>query len=260
MTTRRVFLSLATSVTAAAVLGHSMPPQGETASEAKLAADPMRPQFHLMPAANWMNDPNGPIWFNRRYHMFCQYNPHAAVWGDMSWAHAVSPDMMHWTHLPVAMTPTPGGPDAYGVFTGSCFAVDRRVYAIYTGTVQSTPEKATLHDEHSTIRESQCLAYSDDPELIHWTKLPEPVIAAPPAGMNVTGFRDPSIWKQDGWYYMTVGSGMVKQGGCVLLYRSRDLKHWTWLHKLTGRKRRIRWRRARCGSARSSLRWMAAMY
>ncbi|TMP89744.1 MAG: glycoside hydrolase family 32 protein [Verrucomicrobia bacterium] len=45
-----------------------------------------------------MNDPNGPIYWKGRYHMFFQYNPHAAVWGDMHWAHAVSPDMIHWRH------------------------------------------------------------------------------------------------------------------------------------------------------------------
>src|SRR5260221_8674287 len=61
---------------------------------APLAADPRRPQFHLLPARNWMNDPNGPIYWKGHYHMFFQYNPHAAVWGDMHWYHSVSPDMV----------------------------------------------------------------------------------------------------------------------------------------------------------------------
>ena len=56
-----------------------------------------------------MNDPNGPIWWKGKYHMFYQLNPHAAVWGDMHWGHAVSPDMVHWQHQPVALAPTPGG-------------------------------------------------------------------------------------------------------------------------------------------------------
>ncbi len=47
--------------------------------------DPLRPQFHLMPAQNWLNDPNGPVYYNGYYHMFFQYNPNAAVWGDMHW-------------------------------------------------------------------------------------------------------------------------------------------------------------------------------
>ena len=76
-----------------------------------LAADPRRPQFHLLPAANWMNDPNGPIYWHGKYHMFYQYNPNGAYWGDMHWAHATSPDMIHWTasaHCVVTHSRWPG--------------------------------------------------------------------------------------------------------------------------------------------------------
>ena len=226
-TTRREFIAVAGAM--------ALAPRGGMgqAGDTRLAADPMRPQFHLLPAKNWMNDPNGPVYFNGSYHMFFQYNPQAATWGDMSWNHAVSKDMMHWRHLPVAMTPTPGGPDAFGCFSGSAVVVGKRVYMIYTGTVKSTPELATLRDGNSNILETQCLAYSDDADLVRWTKLPEPVVAKTPPGMQVTGFRDPSIWKQGEWYYMTVGSGEARVGGCVLLYRSKDLKTWEYLHQLT---------------------------
>ena len=71
-----------------------------------LALDRLRPQFHLLPAHNWMNDPNGPVYWNGQYHMFFQYNPNAAVWGDMHWAHAVGPNAIHWRHFPVALAPT----------------------------------------------------------------------------------------------------------------------------------------------------------
>jgi beta-fructofuranosidase len=201
--------------------------------QAKLANDPMRPQFHLLPAKNWMNDPNGPIYFNGHYHMFFQYNPLAAVWGDMSWNHAVSKDMLHWTHLPVALTPTPGSVDSFGVFSGSAIAVGQRVYAVYTATQKSDDAHATIRDGANNVQESQCLAWSDDPLLRTWTKDPNPIVPAPPAGMQITGFRDPSVWKQGDWYYMTVGSGVAKVGGCVLLYRSKDLRQWEYLHKLT---------------------------
>ncbi len=210
---------------------------GDTGLEAKLAEDPRRPQFHLLPAKNWMNDPNGPIYFNGRYHMFFQYNPLAAVWGDMSWNHAVSPDMLHWTHLPIAMTPTPDSPDSFGCFSGSAIAVGKRVYQVYTGTRMSSHELATIRDGADNIQESQCLAYSDDPKLVKWTKLPEPIIPLPPPSIKITGFRDPSAWKQGEWFYMTVGSGEAGVGGCVLLYRSKDLsdpKSWEYMHKLTG--------------------------
>jgi len=199
-----------------------------------LAHDPERPQFHLLPARNWMNDPNGPIYWRGKYHMFFQSNPHAATWGDMSWSHAVSPDMIHWTHLPLALTPTPGSYDAFGVFSGSAIAIGDRVYALYTGTQHSADDKATIRDGTNNIQESQCLAWSDDPDLIHWTKSPaNPVIPAPPPGMAITGFRDPSVWKSGDWFYLTVGSGISKVGGNVLLYRSRDLKQWDYLHPLT---------------------------
>jgi len=207
------------------------------ALEEKLAADPRRPQFHLLPAKNWMNDPNGPIYFNGKYHMFFQYNPLAAVWGDMSWNHAVSPDMLHWTHLPLAFTPTPDSPDSFGCFSGSAIAVGKRVYQVYTGTRMSSHELATIRDGADNIQESQCLAYSDDPKLVKWTKLPEPIIPLPPPSIRITGFRDPSAWRQGDWYYMTVGSGEANVGGCVLLYRSKDLndpKSWEYMHKLTG--------------------------
>ncbi len=234
--TRRKFLSSTALLATASMLPCEILAQGavkgDGALEAELAKDPMRPQFHLLPAANWMNDPNGPIYFNGQYHMFCQYNPHAAVWGDMSWYHSISPDMIHWTHLPIAFTPTPGGPDAYGCFSGSAIAVGHRVYVVYTGTVESTPDKATIRDGENKIQESQCLAWSDDPNLIHWTKDPKPIVPLPPEGMKITGFRDPSAWRQGDWYYMTVGSGVAKVGGCVLLYRSKDMKSWEYMHPI----------------------------
>ncbi|WP_176441552.1 glycoside hydrolase family 32 protein [Granulicella rosea] len=230
--TRRDFFA---TVTALALAPRAMLAETEPL-EARLAADPMRPQFHLLPAKNWMNDPNGPIYFNGKYHMFFQYNPLAATWGDMSWYHAVSEDMLHWKHLPLAFTPTPGSADAFGCFSGSCIQVGKRVYAVYTGTKESSKELSTIKDGEDRIQESQCLAYSDDSQLIRWTKLPEPIVPLPPPGLKITGFRDPSVWKQGEWFYMTVGSGIALTGGCVLLYRSKDMKTWEYLHELTSGK------------------------
>jgi beta-fructofuranosidase len=198
----------------------------------ELAADPRRPKFHLLPAANWMNDPNGPIYWHGKYHMFYQYNPNGAYWGDMHWAHATSPDMVHWTHLPIALSPTPGSSDARGCFTGTTVVEAGTVTAIYTGVVSAPENQATIHNGNHSLRESQCLAVSADPELKQWSKLPKPIIDAPPAGMHVTGFRDPSPWRQGDWWYMTIGSGFPHQSGAVLLYRSRDLRHWEYLHVL----------------------------
>jgi beta-fructofuranosidase len=193
-------------------------------------SDPLRPQFHLLPRANWMNDPCAPRFFRGQYHMFFQYNPGAAVWGDMHWAHAVSPDLIHWKHLPVALSPTPGSYDAYGCFTGSVLPGVDVSSILYTGVVKCPPHEETIRGEG--VREVQCLATSTDPELGRWTKLPKPVLEAPPAGLKITGFRDPCPWKDGEIWYMGVGSGFNKVGGAVLLYTSRDGRSWTYLHPL----------------------------
>src|ERR1700730_19328620 len=83
----------------------------------RLAADPHRPQYHFLPPSNWMNDPNGLIQWKGQYHLFYQYNPFAPVWGSIHWGHTVSDDLVHWRDLPIALAPTPGTVDEYGVFS-----------------------------------------------------------------------------------------------------------------------------------------------
>ena len=180
-----------------------------------------------------MNDPNGPIFFRGRYHMFHQYNPQAAVWGNMNWAHATSPDMIHWHHEPIAISPTPNGPDRDGVFSGSAVLDNGKPTMIYTGVAPPASDaEATLRDGVHTWRETQCLAVAQDDNLRTWKKLPEPVIATPPAGLAVTGFRDPCVWREGNSWMLTLGAGLKNKGGMVLLYTSPDLRHWTYLHPL----------------------------
>ena len=235
---RRELLKGAVGFVAAAAFKKGITSRSAHASETssllqfRLARDPRRPQFHLLPAANWMNDPNGPIYWNSQYHMFFQYNPNGPYWGDMHWAHAVSSDMVHWKHLPTALSPTPGGPDAAGCFTGTIVLDKGVATALYTGVVNASLPNATIDDGQHVFRESQCLATSNDPELKTWTKLAQPVISAPPVGMKVAGFRDPSPWRSGDWWYLAIGSGERGRGGDVLLYRSKHLQRWDYLHFL----------------------------
>jgi beta-fructofuranosidase len=210
---------------------NSLANPGDKVSAARLAADPLRPQFHLLPARNWMNDPNGPLFWRGQYHMFFQYNPNAAVWGDMHWAHAVSPDMIHWKHLPVALTPTPGGYDQDGCFSGSAVIYNGTPTFLYTAVKSVQPLEATLRDGTHNFLETQCLATSNDLELKSWTKLPAPVLF-PPKDPKLTGFRDPFLWQHSEDWYMGVGSGQRGDGGRVLLYQSKDLRNWAYLYPL----------------------------
>ena len=181
-----------------------------------MAEDLHRPQYHFLPPAHWMNDPNGLIQFRGDYHLFYQYGPDYPNPGAKHWGHAVSRDLVHWEHWPVALAPTPGGPDKDGCYSGCAVDHDGLPTLVYTG-----------------IRpEVQCLATSTD-GMRTWHKFEgNPVIAAPPEGLEVAGFRDPCVWREGTEWRMIVGSGIQGVGGTVLLYRSPDLRHWEYLQPL----------------------------
>ncbi len=187
----------------------------ETNPSAQPHTDPHRPRYHFLPPSEWLNDPNGPIWWRGEHHLFYQYGPEPENWGLKYWGHAVSTDLVHWRALPIALSPTPGGPDKDGVWSGSAVDHDGELALLYTGV----------------FPEVQCLATSRDGVVFE--KYPaNPVIAAPPAGMDVTGFRDPCVWREEDGWYLIIGSGLKDVGGAALLYRSDDLRAWEYLHPL----------------------------
>jgi beta-fructofuranosidase len=182
--------------------------------------DHHRPTYHYLPPSNWMNDPNGLIQWRGQYHLFYQYNPNGAFHGTIHWGHAVSDDLVHWRDLPIALAPTPGGPDKDGVYSGCALDHDGVPTLMYTGVRPQV----------------QCLAEAadpSDPNLVSWKKhAGNPVIPDSPPAMEVEGFRDPFVWRESGGWYCVVGSGVVGAGGNILLYRSQDLVRWEYLHEL----------------------------
>jgi beta-fructofuranosidase len=132
--------------------------------------------------------------------------------------------------MPIALSPTANSFDSYGTFTGSVLPHGEGAQVIYTGVTKVPREQETIRNEG--LREVQCIATSSDADLKTWHKLGQPVIEGPPPGMKVTGFRDPFCWKDGGTWYIGVGTGFSQIGGAVLLYRSKDARHWEYLHPL----------------------------
>jgi beta-fructofuranosidase len=107
----------------------------------RIAGDRRRPQYHIVPPANFLNDPNGPLFWKGRYHMFYQYAPGGDMFSTKHWYHLVSEDLVHRKNLGVAIAPTPRSPDKHGCWTGSAVIHDRgagdRLYGRrFSGTPQ----------------------------------------------------------------------------------------------------------------------------
>lgn len=183
-----------------------------------------RPTFHFTPPANWMNDPNGMFYYEGEYHLFYQYYPDDTVWGPMHWAHAISTDLVHWQHLPVALFP-----DELGyIFSGSAvvdwhnssgFGVDGKppIVAIFT---YHNPE---LADKGGKNHEYQGIAYSNDSGR-SWTKYEaNPVL---PNNLGLQDFRDPKVFwhdETDRWVMALSANDHIQFWG------STDLINWNHL-------------------------------
>ncbi len=187
----------------------------------RLAGDALRPRYHFLPPSNWMNDPNGFIQWKGKWHLFYQCNPYGPLWANMHWGHASSDDLVTWSDLPIALTPTPGGADETGCFSGCAVDADGVPTFFYTGTRGEKHEIQT-----------QCMATSDD-SLVEWTKYPgNPVLGEVPAVSGQTrNFRDPFVWKEGDTWYMAVGS-QIGDVGAAFLYRSQNLTDWEYLNPL----------------------------
>ena len=176
-----------------------------------------RQQFHITAESGWINDPNAPVYYKGRYHVFFQYHPYSVEWGPMHWGHVVSDDLVTWERLPVALKPE-DKQDKDGCFSGTAIVEKDRLYILYTGVV----------NENGKCFQRQCLAYSDDG--IKFLKHPEPVIGSDevPEGFSPYDFRDPCVFKKEGRFYMLVASRKGEKSD-ILLYTSFNLIEWKYV-------------------------------
>ena len=181
-----------------------------------------RPQYHFSPEFGWMNDPNGMVYYQGEYHLFYQYYPDSTVWGPMHWGHAVSTDLVHWEHLPIALYP-----DSIGyIFSGSA-VVDWKNTTGF-GTSDSPPLVAVftyhnmeLEKKGRNEAENQGIAYSTDRGRT-WIKYKgNPVLLNP----GIKDFRDPKVfWNESTrqWNLILSAHNQIK------LYSSPNLKDWEY--------------------------------
>lgn len=182
-----------------------------------------RPQFHFSPRINWMNDPNGLVYYNGVYHLFYQYNPFGRRWGYMSWGHATSTDLVHWNHKAVAIPY--GKENEEGIFSGSAVVDHQNTSGFGDG---GNPPIVAIYTSHYTLEDgstdqAQSLAYSlDDGET--FTKYEgNPVLE-----FDDPDFRDPNVsWneKMEKWLMVVALPAQHK----VQFYSSDNLKDWEFL-------------------------------
>jgi len=208
--------ALAASTTLAAfAVPASADPSG---TDAPTFAEPYRPQFHYTPAKNWMNDPNGLVYYKGEYHLFYQHNPDGNTWGNMSWGHAVSHDLVRWKELPLAISHD----ENEMIFSGSVVVDHQNTSGFGT---EANPAMVAVYTSNPKARsdQNQSLAYSLDRGRT-WTKYD----GNPVLDIDNSEFRDPKVqWHAptESWL-MTVVKATERK---VAFYSSKDLKTWTHL-------------------------------
>jgi sucrose-6-phosphate hydrolase SacC (GH32 family) len=184
-----------------------------------------RPQFHFSPRENWTNDPNGLVFYQGEYHLFFQHNPFGIDWGNMTWGHAISRDLLHWQQLPNALEP-----DALGTMFSGSAVVDwdntagfqqgdeKTLVAIYTAAGNTSAESQGQPF-------TQCIAYSNNRGRT-WTKY----AGNPVLGHIAKENRDPKVV----WHAPTRRwiMALYLDGNTYALFASPDLKTWTHLHDM----------------------------
>jgi len=178
------------------------------------------PRVHFRPARNWLNDPNGLLFHNGRYHLYFQYNPYGTAHGNMSWGHATSPDLADWTEHEIAMLCD----DDEEIFSGS-IVFDTANTSGFGATGKSPLVAIYTSAYRKTRRQAQSLAYSLDDGMT-WTKYDR----NPVLDRGSRDFRDPKVFRWEGLdeqYWVMVAVEAAER--LVMIYRSSDLRSWHFL-------------------------------
>lgn len=164
-----------------------------------------RVRYHLAPKKNWMNDPNGTIWQDGFFHVFYQYNPSGANWGNIHWAHVKSRDNREFINLPIALKPKG---EAH-CFSGCAVKTDEGTKIFYT----SVPDGADGAAKRATVRMYKC-----DDALKRFTPTDFEMGASYSQGL--TEWRDPFIFESGGEKYMALSA--QKEGSVIVCYKAKD--------------------------------------
>ena len=182
-----------------------------------------RPQFHFTTRRGWINDPNGCIWHDGQYHLYYQHNPFEREWENMTWGHATSPDLLHWTEQPPVLFP-----DTLGtMFSGS--AVFDKDNTSGFGTKKNPPLVYAYTADRSE-KEVQCIAYSLDGGMTLHKYKGNPVIDSHDK-WQTRDTRDPRVfWYEPGGHWVLV----LNERNGHSIYTSANLKEWTYQSHVNG--------------------------
>ncbi|MBQ6484915.1 MAG: sucrose-6-phosphate hydrolase [Carnobacterium sp.] len=175
-----------------------------------------RQMYHIQPPTGLLNDPNGFSYFNGQWHLFYQWFPLGPVHGLKYWYHVVSDDLVHWENCGVGISPSTKY-DSHGAYSGSGLVDKNQLHLMYTGNTRSKNWSRTPH---------QLMAIMDKSGQIK--KIKEPVIEGIPEGYT-DNFRDPKMWKHEGYYYAIIGAERKNHTGTALVYQSENLTDWVLL-------------------------------
>ena len=187
-----------------------------SSAQQSLYREKYRPAFHFSTAKNWINDPNGLVYFDGEYHMFYQYNPFENIWGHMHWGHAVSKDLVHWKELPVAIKEE----GEVMIFSGSA-VIDEKNSSGFAKKKGDIPMVAIYTGHIEGKNQSQHLAYSLDKGRTFTKYSGNPVI-----DLKLKDFRDPKVF----WYAPEnkwVMAAVLPIDKKIQFYSSKNLKDWT---------------------------------